>query len=232
MHVTKRTVTLTLVNGTMATVNIMLKTHKMIMSIDTDHLVAKTVIETPNSELVTPSTITIADPTLAGRFTLLSSNEAPHSGLGYMLYYDNKYNDIIVIPSLEIYKSMSYLNNQMLTISGYGVNFSGISGDKLPALNPLYDIKSTLANLTNYVKNQVRGVYFERMITPTRNYSSASVSPILLINFGTPAMMFPVLDFVTDINVFGYDSLFTNSPQQLGNQKLQNIGTLVVSIPL
>jgi len=173
-----------------------------------------------------------AEITNGGRFTLLSSNVAPHSELGYMVYYDKKYNDIIVIPSLELYKSMSYLNNQILTILGYGVNFSGVAGDKLPALNPLYDVKSTLAGLTNYVKNQARGVYYERMVTPTLNYSSASISPVLLINFGTPLTMFPVLNFVTDINVFGYDSLFTNNPQHLGNQKLQDIGTLVVGIPL
>jgi len=173
-----------------------------------------------------------AEITNGGRFTLLASNVTPHSELGYMVYYDKKYNDIIVIPSLELYRSMSYINNQILTISGYGVNFSGNAGDKLPTLNPLYDIKSTLANLTTSVKNQVRGVYFESMVTPTLNYSSASISPVLLINFGTPLTMFPVLNFVTDINVFGYDSLFTNSPQHLGNQKLQNTGTLVVSIPL
>ncbi|MDQ6990809.1 MAG: hypothetical protein Q9M11_03655, partial [Mariprofundaceae bacterium] len=234
MNINKRTAVMTLPTGQAATLAIEVTCYKKLMFMDTNYLTPRIIVESSNLELAvgTASKVVVTDPAMVGRYLLLSTNMAPHNNLEYAVYYDNKYGDILVIPTLETYASMPYINSSNLTIAAYAGNFSGTSGDRLPTPNTGYNVKSTLAEVAKYTNNQSKGVYYQKLVTPTLNYSSTSIYGTLLVNFGTPALMFPTLGFVTDINVFGYDSLFESNPQHLGKQPIVNTGTLVLELPL
>jgi len=232
VNINRRTGVLQTPTGT-ALLDIVVSGYKKIMVTDTTYLTSKTVVSTPNKELTTPSTLVLADPNMAGRYVLLSTNAITHTGLDFKVYYDTKYKDIIVIPNLEQYAGISdYLNNNKLVIIGHGINFNGKEGSPIPVPNTGYDIRAAILTVGDRLSNSAKGRSFRKEIVVGYTTTDPSVGAKTVINFGTPAQMFATLGFMVDINLFGFNSLTEARPQSMGKQVLANTGTLIAELSL
>jgi len=202
------------------------------MVIDTAHLTNSTLVANPNTELTAPASVVLSDPALAGRYLLVATTKFAHSDMEVMVYYDNKYKDIFVLPTLDIYRTMSYLSAKTMRVHAYGVNFTGKEGDTVPSINFYQDIRAAAWKLPRPAGSVTKGGYSEHVITQNLRYSSSSTIPTFGLDFGTVGTLFPTLGFVADIHVFGYNSLFEWSAMSAGKQKVTNVGSIIVELPL
>jgi len=213
-----------------ATIDIRVEEWTKFIFADTTHLTNTSVVSNPNTELVTPATITITDPAVLGRYVLLSTTMFSHSRMPVMVYYDNKYNDVFILPSLEIYSAMSYLSAKNFSVSAYGVNFSGVAGDKVPVVNTGVDIRADIWQLARPATSNKAG-YVEIMLTANTNFNNASTNATVGLNFGPVGALFATTGFIADINILGYNSLFEWQVVSMGKQKVTPLGSLMVELP-
>lgn len=232
----KGVITLPTTPAVKISIDVLIDTWARLMTADVDLITNNSILSNSNTELVagTKATITLddVDPAVLGRFTLASANKFPHTDLDVMVFYDHKYSDYFVVPSLEIYKAMTYLAAVPIQVRAYGVNFSGKPGGTVPVPVFTQDITAEIVKLPRDVNTVKRDGYYETMLTPTLNHQANSSTPTALLNFGTPATLFTTLNFSVDMCVMGYDSLFQWTPISVGNQVLVNAGTLVVPLPV
>lgn len=237
MKITKRTGMIKLTTGEEINIEMNISAWYPIKIIDTDYLAAKTIagLSNVNKQVATPATTSItdagfdADPTL--RFKLVAWHTAPHTKMEYMIFHDAKYKDLILIPSIELYKSMVIAKGHRITVSGYGINFSGLEdiASDIPVPNLAADIKSSIVQLSNRLNTRM---IYEEMITATLNFSTSAMSPVLVVDFGLPSNMFASIDFYAQINLFNYDSPTEHGYIKLGDKKLLDNGHLIVEIPI
>ncbi len=221
------------VNPASADINIVIESYTKLMVVNDAYLTPRIIMSNPNIEITAPTTQTLTDPIIANRFILVSRNNAPNSDMEYSIYYDTKYSDMFVIPSLEVYNNIDYIGSLAIEVGAYGLTFSGDDKTTVPALAlGVLPVNSVMANIASYVNKQSKGMYYEHMITPTYNFSSTCMYPSLYIDFGLPSALFQALGDIVDINVVGYNSLFSTDIKYLGKQKLANIGRIVAELPL
>jgi len=236
MKVTQRNMTVTMpIIGTVvpvSTVVVNLTTFNKLMVVDPAILTKGAVLSAPNLEIATPSAVVLSDPNFATRFVTIARHVAPHNLLEYTIVYDNKYNDMFIIPSLEPYQGMPYIASTPIRLDGYGVNFTGDPGSKIPAVNPAYIVNGELVNVPKYTGVTGRGRYYEKLITTNNNLGSPSVAPSYFINFGLPSAMFTTIGFPAQINILGYSSLFEWGPVDMGIQTMSDVGNIIVELPL
>lgn len=217
-------------------INIEITSYKPILMVNPGYITPRTLLTTPNLELATPTTQTLTDVAgvnnIPNRFTLISRNNAPHNDIEISVYYDSKYNDLIAIPSFSLYDGIPYIDNTSIDIVGYGITFSGDDKTTVPVPAAGTAVNFLLANIGNYVNMQSKGVYYEKMVTPIYNYSSTSMYPLVYIDLGAPASIFPGFTGIVDINILMYDNMLSTNIKSLGKRNLTNTGNLIVELPL
>ena len=238
MYKDSRTANVVLPGAITAQIEIPVSASHKLMFMDAAYLTNRVIVESGNKEMVgsavySPATVTLSDPKLAGRYVLIARNDMPHTNMEYCIYYDSKYKDILVMPSLEIYANMPYLKAVKMNISAISVSFGGdVGDDDVPLPNAGYAVKSTLASIANMNNEKRNGLAYENMLTPTLNFSTPSMYPTAMINFGLPSQMFPKIGFSAKMTVFGYSELTQYEAIDAGIQPIQDSGYLVVPLPL
>jgi len=217
--------------GISTPIEINIEAFAKLYTINGSYLTPRLINETSNELLVTPATLSLIDVDVPNRFVLLSTNTYTHNNMSIMTFYDTKYNDMFVIPSLELYNTIPYIDAVMLRIGANGINFSGIAGDKMPvAPNTGYDIKASIAALYTRVGKKDNGGYLETILDPTYRLAEPGLHPSALLNFGLPSAMFTTLGFSAQMNVFGYSSILERDVIKAGIQPLEDVGYLVADI--
>jgi hypothetical protein len=221
---------------TTATVEITVESYIKLSFAEPAYITARTIQSNPNIELTTPTIVVLnenanAAAPVANRFSLVSRNESVATRLQYSVYYDVKYSDLIIIPSLETLLNMTYIQDTVLKISAYGLNFSGLPGGKVPTPNTGYAVSSDLLLLSRQVGKIDHGGYMERMVNGQVNMRTGGLNPSVFINFGLPSAMFTPIGFVADINMLTYSSLFDRSLVNLGNQVVVDGAHIIAELP-
>jgi len=233
MNITQREAVLTLLNGVSTPIKIKVTSYEPLTFIDQAYLTSRVIATNPNIELTTPTTVVLSDyGNVVNRFTLISRSSIPANDMEYMLYYDNKYSDIIAIPSFSLLENSPYIAAAAIEVAATGINFSGKEGGTIPTLNAALPVNTLMVGLANSVDRFNKGGSFRKTITPGNMITTSSLYPKTFIDFGLPSVMFTAINFTADINVYYCDSMYHGGVMSLGKQNIIDGGTLIVNLPV